>query len=246
MAASIGVQKVSTDREEEIAEAFNAASTEDITEEDTRHSYDIAPDVVVEEYIPTYQEISCEGFVEAGRLQLVAITKKMLGPEPHFEEIGHVTPYPVPPEIASAVEDQLKKAVKALDLYSTAFHAEFRLRRDLDPVLIEIGARLPGGFIPLLVRLSMGVNMFDAILRLAAGQKYQPVVEENMTAAIKFLLSDDCAQRAVAAADRIRSLPFVRDLAIYGVESGRRGHIIWTADAFGEVEDAWNIISGTL
>jgi cysteine synthase A len=247
MAGSVGVRKVSTYHEREIANAFNAALTSDITEEDTRYSFNIADEVIVEEYISTYQEVSCEGLIERGEVCLLAITKKMLGPEPHFEEIGHVTPYPATNEITGKLEGQLRKAANALKLFNTAFHAEFRLRQDADPVLIEIGARLPGGFIPYLVRLSKGVDMFNASLRLAVGQNYAAVPEDIATAAIRFLVDADSARKAASAADRIRALPFVADLTLYGgARSGRLGHIMWRANAFSEVEDAWSVIRETL
>ncbi|MDX6404650.1 MAG: hypothetical protein QOH70_2105 [Blastocatellia bacterium] len=246
MAASVGVRKVCTGENREVEEAYTRAATDDITEEDTRYTFNIAPEIVVEEYIPTYQEISCEGLVQAGKVDLVAVTKKILSPEPYFEELGHVTPFPLDDNVMQMVESQLGMAVVALKLHSTAFHAEFRLRTNLEPVLVEVGARLAGGFIPQLVQLSTGLNMLDASVKLAIGQQYDCSPKSRSTAAIRFFDDESNSRFAVAAA-RIRAFPFVQELALYGEPgSGRRGHVIWTAKTATEIEDAWKTINEIL
>lgn len=243
IAASVGVRKVSS-REDDIDSIHNMAFTGDIPEEDIRFSYNIPCEVIVEEYISTYQEISCEGFAQRGRVQILAITRKSLGPEPVFEEIGHATPFQVTDETRRMVEEQLNRAAIALKLYSTAFHAEFRLRPEAPPVLIELGARLPGGFVPQLMRLSQGIDMFQVILQLATEQEYNPVPHKTSVAGIRFFLDEDITRKFAVAAPQIRSLPFVDEATVYqSAGTGRRGHVIWTARDFNELEDSWGIIS---
>ncbi len=45
--------------------------------------------VLVAEYIPG-REFSVEGFVTDGRVEVLAVTSKVLGPEPFFVELGHI------------------------------------------------------------------------------------------------------------------------------------------------------------
>ncbi|HEX7313628.1 MAG TPA: ATP-grasp domain-containing protein [Pyrinomonadaceae bacterium] len=242
LSASIGVRKISSGGTE-IDHALRAAFTDDIREEDTRHAYDIPAEIVVEEYIPTYQEVSCEGLVHAGEVQLLAVTRKYLSPEPLFDEIGHATPYQVADEVRATLAEQLSRAADSLKLYNTAFHAEFRLRDGAPPVIVELGARLPGGFIPQLVRLSRGVDMLEASLRLAVGLECNVVPQNIAVAAIRFMQDDATARRFALAADQIRALTFVDEIAIYdGVGLGRRGHVIWTARNFSDMEDGWEKI----
>jgi len=237
MASSIGVRKVCSSSPDEVRRAFVAANTADIPEEDTRYAYNIESDVLVEEYIPTYQEISCEGFVEGERVHLVAVTKKSLCKEPFFKELGHVSPFDVGNGIRMALESQMDTAAHALKLYSTAFHAEFRLRKDAPPVLVELGARLAGGFIPQLVKLSQGVDMLAGSVQLSCGEPFVPRPAEGGVAAIQFLTSDESVRRFRTAAARIRMLPFVDELALYGDSgTGRLGHIIWTGRDFDDLE----------
>lgn len=243
MGASIGVRKLSS-RSEDVIDALNAAFTEDIPEEDTRFAYNIPAEVLVEEYIPTYQEVSCEGVIQMGNVHLLAITKKSLCPEPLFEEIGHATPYQLTNNIRIMLEEQLRRASHALKLHSTAFHAEFRLRQGAPPVLIELGARLPGGFIPQLVQLSQGINMLEASLHLAIGQECKLFPQSSAAAAIRFLLNEASVRKFDSAASRIRALPFVDELAVYeSAGVGRWGHVIWTAYGFDELEANWSVIS---
>lgn len=243
LTASIGVRKLSI-KGEDIDNLLYPAFNEDIPEEDARFAYNIPREVLVEEYVPTYQEVSCEGLVKTGRVQLLAITKKYLSPEPLFEEIGHSTPYQATYETRTMLEEQLNKASLALNLYSTTFHAEFRLRAEEPPVLIELAARLPGGFIPQLVRLSHGVDMLKASLQLALGQEFEVVPRRTAVAAIRFLTDDESARKFAAVADRIRALPFVDDLTIYGsAKVGRQGHVIWIGRDDDELQDHWERIS---
>jgi hypothetical protein len=242
MASSVGVRKISSG--EEISKAIHLAFEEDNSEEDTRFAYDIPPTVVVEEYVPTYQEVSCEGFVHAGRPQIIAITKKTLGEEPLFEEIGHATPYDISYEIKLVLDDQLSRAARALKLHTTAFHAEFRLRTSAPPILIELGARLPGGLVPHLVRLSLGVDMLRGILELAIGNHFSVSPRVAGVAAVRFFSDEDSARKLDAASRRLRQLPFVDEATAYQhAEIGRRAHVIWTAQDFNQLEDYWKIIA---
>lgn len=244
MTASVGVRKISSTGQSEIAEALSVAFTEDISKEDTRFAYGIANEVLVEEYVPSLQEISCEGIVQMGHQQLLAVTKKTLSSEPLFDELGHATPYAVSGQLRVMLEEQLLAATRALKLFSTAFHAEFRLREKAEPVLIELGARLPGGFIPQLVQLSQGIDMLHASLQLAIGQPATTLRRKNRAAAIRFLFSDAYLKQFKNNADRIRALPFIDELAIYGNSgNGRLGHVIWEAQTPDELENGWKTIT---
>ncbi|MGH2413965.1 MAG: ATP-grasp domain-containing protein, partial [Microcystaceae cyanobacterium] len=46
-------------------------------------------EVLIEEYIAG-NEYSIEGFVENGKPKFLSITEKLLSPEPHFVEVGHI------------------------------------------------------------------------------------------------------------------------------------------------------------
>ena len=95
-------------------------------------------------------EFSVEGYVQNGEVHVVSVTAKRLGPEPNFVEIGHVVEADLPAHDRSALADTAAQAVRALRITVGVFHAELRLSPD-GPVVIEVGARLAGDRIPVLI-----------------------------------------------------------------------------------------------
>ncbi|WP_182879521.1 ATP-grasp domain-containing protein [Microbispora sp. H10949] len=121
--------------------------------------------VVVEQYVAG-EEVSADGYVENGRATVVAITRTVLGAEPRFVELGHLTPADLPDDVTKEVVAYTEQVVRALNVTAGPFHCEVRLS-DEGPVLMELGARLPGDGIPELIRLATGTDL--AAVMLAAG-----------------------------------------------------------------------------
>lgn len=161
--------------------------------------------VLVEEYV-----VGAEYSVETFDHQLVGITGKHLGPEPHFVEVGHDFPAPLDADRAGAVARTARAALTALGLGWGAAHTELRLGRS-GPVVIEVNPRLAGGMIPALVQEATGVDLVDHCVRAASGQRPGRVPAPRAAAAIRFVLAPsagvvtDLRGRAAAAA-----LPGVR------------------------------------
>ncbi|OLL76452.1 MULTISPECIES: acetyl-CoA carboxylase biotin carboxylase subunit family protein [unclassified Pseudonocardia] len=111
--------------------------------------------LLVEEYLDG-PEISVECVVRDGMPEVLAVTRKSLGPAPYFEEIGHVVA-PAEPVTAddSAIFSVVQPTHAAVGIAWGATHTELRLTRT-GPRVIEIGARPGGDLIPLLVRLATG------------------------------------------------------------------------------------------
>ncbi|MFJ4679003.1 acetyl-CoA carboxylase biotin carboxylase subunit family protein [Kitasatospora sp. NPDC088783] len=118
-------------------------------------------------------EVSIEAICDHGLIHIVAVTRKSLGPEPWFEETGHlITPAATSAEQAAArvAED----ALRAVGLIHGAAHIEVRLTAH-GPRIIEINPRLGGDLIPHLVHLATGIDMAAAAVDLALGTP--PVLE---------------------------------------------------------------------
>lgn len=240
MLASLGVYKISSFDGTKIREAFLNAKNIDIPDWDLKHGFNINSDVIVEEYISTTQEISVEGLVIDGKLDIISVTKKYLGPEPEFDEVGHATPFYLEEKTYLDVKEILEKTVTALRLEFTAFHAEFRLRRSGKPVLIEIGARLAGDMIPLLVEFAKGVNMIEASLYCAVGKSYDLRPNAKNVSAIRFLTDSNQASFLSKRLGEIEKDRHVKELQIYpDGEEGRFGHLIWVGDSI-ESFDKYN------
>lgn len=169
MAASLGVTKVHNDSE--FLSAVGSARGVDLSSYymSFRSSFEISDDVLIEEYIECDFEISVEGIVLQGALNIVAICHKLLQPEPVFWEYGEITPSPnVSHELSIKIHNELQSVVNALSLHNCAFHAEIRVRNN-ELYFIEMGARIGGYAIPEIVTYSSGVNLFSLAVPLSCG-----------------------------------------------------------------------------
>lgn len=120
-------------------------------------------ETLVEAYIDG-PEISVESVVVEGRVSIVAVTRKRLGPAPFFEEVGHLVSFEpggqdLPPEVATLVA----AAHQALAVQWGITHTEVRLGKDGAKV-IELATRAGGDQILKLVELASGLDLFKLLL----------------------------------------------------------------------------------
>lgn len=124
--------------------------------------------VIAEEYIGG-DEYSAEGIVVDGVYHLLGITKKFVGPEPYFEELGHLFPYHrFDPALKTLIVSELTRAHAALKLRYCFTHTEFKIWQGV-PYLIELGARMGGDHIPRLVDRALGIHTVDLVASAACG-----------------------------------------------------------------------------
>ena len=212
--------------------------------------------VLVEEYVQG-PEFSADGYVlESGEITVVALSRTLLGPEPDFVELGHLTPALVDDATLKNVEAYVGDVVRAVGLTSGPFHCELRLAAD-GPVLIEIGARLPGDRIVELLRLVTGVSLPRVAVATAlgvgleaAGAFARPQAE---SAGIRFFsAAGRSSYRQLTGWPELEALPDVTETAVYfapgetipGVEDcrSRLGHALFTADSPQGALDRWRAL----
>jgi S-sulfo-L-cysteine synthase (3-phospho-L-serine-dependent) len=143
--------------------------------------------VLVEEYLAG-DEVSVECFDGSP----LVVTRKHLGPLPHFVEVGHDLPAALAPEATAAVTETASKALDTLRLSSGPAHVELRLTGDRAAV-IEVNPRLAGGHIPRLAKRACGVDLVEATLRSALGRSPGFASVGVGYASIRFLLAGDAA-----------------------------------------------------
>ena len=124
---------------------------------------------LIEEYIAG-EEFSVEGLTYRGVPNFLSVTRKQLGQEPHFVEVGHITPSGLPPPAESRVRAYVGDILKAIGLTDGAFHAELRVRHE-EPILMEIAGRPPGDKICELILLSTGADMLLGMIQLMCGDE---------------------------------------------------------------------------
>ncbi|MFF3313162.1 ATP-grasp domain-containing protein [Streptomyces sp. NPDC002952] len=144
------------------------------------------PGVLVEEYLDG-PEISVETVVLGpGEIQVVAITRKTLGPPPTFQEYGHSVDAADELLHDPALADVVSAAVHALRLTLGVLHVEIRLTAR-GPRIVEINGRLGGDLIPLLVHRATGIDLPQAAAALATGSRPALTPRRHQAAAIRFI-----------------------------------------------------------
>jgi biotin carboxylase len=100
--------------------------------------------LLVENYVPG-KEVAIEGWIERGRLEVLAIFDKPDPLEgPYFEETIYVTSSRLSNQQQSDLRGCAASSVKALGLTHGPIHAEFRINED-GPWILEIAPRPIGG-----------------------------------------------------------------------------------------------------
>ncbi|MBD2786225.1 ATP-grasp domain-containing protein [Xenorhabdus sp. DI] len=155
MAGSLGVIKITY--EEDIESAFSQCVNDVISLNGEAH----APEdlFIVEEYINTIQEVSVEVINQGSYHEVLAVTDKYLGDEPHFVEIGHSMP-----SIHSDNHELRDVAVRACEALGIKFgiaHFEARITSEGHIKIIEVGARTGGDTIMDLIERTYGINPYE-------------------------------------------------------------------------------------
>ncbi|GAA3389025.1 ATP-grasp domain-containing protein [Streptomyces roseoviridis] len=156
-AGSVGVIRV--DKSEDLARAFDfAAAGAGLAGGQNAH-------VLVEEYLDG-PEISVECVTQHGIAHAVAVTRKKLGFEPYFEEIGHTVDAADP--LLAEVAPIATAAIRALGIDHGIQHVEMRLTTS-GPRIIEVNGRIAGDLIGHLVRLATGLDLPRIAADIASG-----------------------------------------------------------------------------
>lgn len=203
------------------------------------HQYSRNGDVMVEEYM-VGPEVSVELLAAEGEHHVLQVTDKLTSGAPHFVEIGHSQPSRLPPKDIDAIKALAIQAAKAVGIENGPGHAEIIVTED-GPKMVEIGARMGGGCITThLVPLSTGINMTQATIETALGQKPEITKNFDKGAAIRFLLPPGGRIVDISGVEEAKALPGVHTVEIQckvgqitgQLESGasRIGYVIAQAD----------------
>lgn len=142
--------------------------------------WDPRTQLLLEELIPG-RELSYEGFVQAGRVVRLAIQEKVRwGHVGTFSfETANVCPTPFLDDVAaSAVQEQVGRAVAALDLDDTFVHVELKLDGDRIAI-VEVNPRLGGGSVPAMLERLLDIDTEAMELSLQCGKRLPPEYEHR-------------------------------------------------------------------
>lgn len=166
--------------------------------QEVKHAVSVSAEIsfekeaIVEEYIEG-NEYSCEGITQNGRHTLLAFTKKYTTGAPNFIETGHIQPSDLTEKQKKQAADVILKALTALEIQNSASHTEFKIDKNGDIKIIEIGARMGGDCIGShLVKISTGYDFVKMVLDVALGNKIEMKKENKpQNAIIKFIFNEE-------------------------------------------------------
>ena len=147
---------------------------------------DGADQILVEGYIPG-DEVSVEGLLTAGGLEVLAIFDKPDPLEgPFFEETIYLTPSRLPAERQRAVVEAAERTARALGLRDGPIHAELRINEDgVWPV--DVAARSIGGLCSRVLTFGTGMSLEQLILAHAVGAPAGAQVREAAAAGVMMI-----------------------------------------------------------
>lgn len=168
--------------------------------------------VLVEQRL-TGRELSVEMFSAGGRATCVGISEKVLIGAPYFVEDRHIFPAALADLTTLPVIDLVADALAATGIRHGPTHTEVRLT-PAGPAVVEINARLAGGMIPELIRLTTGADLVAEQLRAASGRSPRRPRAPCGSAGVQMLTAGRAgvvrAVRGVAAA---RAVPGVVEVS---------------------------------
>lgn len=150
-----------------ITKVFNVEELKKAIEYSIKDSFE--KQAIVEEFIEG-DEYSCECITYNGKHHFLTFTKKYTTGAPSFIETGHSQPSDISLEFQELIQNEIFKALDALGIRNSASHTEFKIDKDGNFGIIEIGARMGGDCIGSdLVQISTGYDFMKMVIDVACG-----------------------------------------------------------------------------
>lgn len=173
--------------------------------------------MIVEEYMKG-PEVSVETLSINGVCHIVQITDKITTGAPHYVEMGHSQPAQHRKETLYEIAQITKAANEAIGIKNGPSHTEIIVTND-GPKIVEVGARLGGDNITThLVPLSTGVNMVEACIKIALGEKPDITPLFNGCSAIRYFKQSAGTIKSIEGTEKAKKINGVQQISvIHGV-----------------------------
>ncbi len=169
--------------------------------------------VIVEEYMQG-PEVSVEVITLDGQPCVLQVTDKLTTGAPHFVEMGHSQPSRLGEENLEKIRDLASRAVKAVGIKNGPAHVEIILTEN-GPKMVELGARMGGDCITThLVPLSTGIDMTEATIKIACGEKPDIKPKFEKGSAIRFLDAQNGTITAISGIENAKMINGVQEISL--------------------------------
>lgn len=190
--------------------------------------------VIVEEYMQG-PEVSVEIITVDGEPTVLQVTDKLTTGAPHFVEMGHSQPSRLGEQNLEKIRDLAKRAVKAVGIKNGPAHVEIILTKD-GPKMVELGARMGGDCITThLVPLSTGIDMIEATIKIACGEKPDIEPKLDKASAIRFLDAPIGTITAIDGVEEAEKIDGVKEISLTKHIGDKVGEIGSSTDRVGFV-----------
>ena len=196
------------------------------------------------------EEYSAEAFVANGEIYVYAIVKTTFERLSNGEiSYGHRTPSGLPAETEKLIADEVKKAIKALNITMASVNFDVILSNDDGkPYIIDCGIRVGQNLIAShFVPLSRGVSVIDNTIKLALGEKVDAEPKFNKCIATRLLIYKPGVITEIKPMDNIIGTNSIIDVVMrkgvgdtqneYREKSDTCGWVITTGDTPDEAEN---------
>ncbi len=161
------------------------------------------------------EEYSIESIHSEGIAHVIQITEKMTTPFPTNVETGHIAPAQLSDEITEKVHQLIKRIHHTFNFKNCAAHTEIKIHNEAITV-IETSPRLGGDFIASdLAPLATGINMEDALIAIALGEKPDLAPKQTQVAgAFFFLLESGKRIKKIPTLEVLESMETLKKIEI--------------------------------
>ncbi|MGW2426209.1 ATP-grasp domain-containing protein [Streptomyces sp. NPDC001709] len=209
--------------------------------------------VVVQEYVPG-PEFSLDTVVWRDEYFHLPLVEKHTTGGACAAETGHTCPAAVRPDDLRAVRTAVERALGALGIRNGVAHTELKISADRGPVVIDVGAHLPGDHLVDVVRRASGIDEARAYLQAVLDEKPDVPAPRQGACAIRFLTPPRAGTfhgvttlgRHAALVDQDITTPPGAAVGSAHEVSARIGHLLFTAATPAQVKaDAAHALAHT-
>lgn len=151
--------------------------------ENTRSDY-----FIVEEFIDG-EEFGAQAFVQDGKLEFILPHGDYVFKGDTGVPIGHYAPIDVTEDLVKQTEEELAKAIKAMELDNCAINADF-IMKDGRVYVLELGGRSGATCLAELTSIYYGFDYYEKILQVALGEKVDFSSDMSVPNASMLLMAD--------------------------------------------------------
>lgn len=158
-----------------------------------------APDgrALIETFVPG-PEINVTAVVENGHASVLSVSERVTAAPPHFGiAVAHAAPPGLREERLAALHEAVQRATEAIELRDGIIYPQF-IAGASGPSLLEIAARIPGGFMREVALGLSGIDLVDVAIAQALGETSPlstvPHAPAETALVVRFLTELDAAR----------------------------------------------------